>query len=156
MTHTDPRSMRGKARREQRRPPSLAYWLIMKNEHNRMEFLTIDEDQVLPVFSREEEAEMFLQRRDVGDRWRVGGIGAGGLISVLYGPCAEVQQVVLDPPPRATAVGTTGSAAFLRERFMERIMPAERPVALSADRVRGNLRVKARTNRLTGRAGWSR
>ncbi len=133
-----------------------AHWLIMKNEHNRVEFLTLDGDQVLPVFSREAEAELFLRRRDVDDRWRVGGVGAGSLVSVLYGPCAGVESVALDPMPQMVAERTVGFVSLPRERFLERIMPAERPVALSADRIRGKLRVKARTNRVTGHARWSR
>ena len=46
-----------------RTPGPPAYWLIAKSENSRIEVLTLDRDgeEMLPVFSHEEEAEMFLR-----------------------------------------------------------------------------------------------
>jgi hypothetical protein len=59
-----------------RERPGTAYWLITKNESGRLEVLTIDRqdeegEEVLPVFSHQEEAEMFL--------W-LGGWAAAGML----------------------------------------------------------------------------
>jgi len=53
-------------------PP--AYWLIAKSENNPIEVLTLvrDGEEMLPAFSHEEEAEMFLRLlRGAGEAWRV-------------------------------------------------------------------------------------
>jgi len=83
-------------------PFGRAHWLIAKHKHSRMEVLTIDlggEGEALPVFSSEEEAEAFLRLRlgatEAG--WRVRETSAGELTSVLYGPCAGMEKVTLDP-----------------------------------------------------------
>jgi hypothetical protein len=51
---------------------------------------------VLPVFSFEEEAALFLCLGAQGS-WHVRRTGAGELVSLLYGPCREVELVALDP-----------------------------------------------------------
>ena len=57
------------------RTPGLpAYWLIATSENDPIEVLTLVRDgvEMLPVFSHEEEAEMFLRLlRGVGEDWRV-------------------------------------------------------------------------------------
>jgi len=76
--------------------------LISKTDHGRMEVLTLDDDgkEILPVFSHEEEAEMFLRFGDLACCWRVRESSAGEVVSVLYGPCAGVREVALDPLPK--------------------------------------------------------
>jgi hypothetical protein len=76
----------------------------------------------LPVFSFEEEAEMFLGFRDVDDDWRVRESGAGELVSVLYGPCAGVKEVALDPLPEMVVERTIGLVSLVRERFIGHII----------------------------------
>jgi hypothetical protein len=57
----------------------------------------------LPVFSGEGEAEMFVWLGGAfDDGWWIRETTAGELISVLYGPCADVGWVALDPSPRMT------------------------------------------------------
>ena len=51
---------------------------------------------VLPVFSFEEEAALYLRLGTRGSCW-VRPIGPGELVSLLYGPCREVDLVALDP-----------------------------------------------------------
>jgi hypothetical protein len=74
-----------------RQRPVLSYWLIAKNENGRIEVLTAllaDGEEALPIFSYEQEAELFLNSREAGSGWRVRESTAGELISVLCGPCA--------------------------------------------------------------------
>jgi hypothetical protein len=109
------------AKRAPRCPPGPAYWLIVKNANGRIEVLTLgrDDTEMLPVFSFEEEAAMFLRLRGVGEEWRVKEGGAGELISVLLGPCAGIKEVTLDPLPEMVAERTVGLVSLLRESFLE-------------------------------------
>lgn len=78
------------------------YWLIAKHENGRMHALvtgTRSDDQVLPVFSFEEEARLFLWLENPGTGWRARETTAGEIISVLHGPCLGVNKVALDPLP---------------------------------------------------------
>jgi hypothetical protein len=56
-------------------------------------------EEVLPVFSFEDEANMFLRLGGQGNDWRARETTGGELVSVLCGPCASVDRVVLDPIP---------------------------------------------------------
>ena len=120
-----------------RRPlPGLAYWLIAKNESGRIGVLTLYRcgEEVLPVFGHEEEAEMFLQLGClVGDGWGVRESSAGELVSVLYGPCAEVKEVALDPLPEMVAGSTLGLVSLPRERFIEQSLRWSTPSRLAGD-----------------------
>ena len=55
-------------RRTAGRAQGLAYWLIARNGHGRIEVLTLDGKKTLPVFSYEGEAEMFLQLKGAAGR----------------------------------------------------------------------------------------
>ncbi len=55
--------------------------------------------EILPVFSFEEEAEAFLMLGETGMDWQARETTVGELISLLYGPCAGVKRVALDPLP---------------------------------------------------------
>ena len=77
-----------------RQPPGpVSYWLIAKKRNNRIEVLTLrtgGEQETLPVFSSEQEAEIFLRFGGVTGGWRARESSAGELVSVLCGPCAGV------------------------------------------------------------------
>ena len=109
-----------------RQPPDpVSYWLIAEKRNNRIEMLTIrtdDEQEMLPVFSSEEEAKIILQFGGVTDGWRARESSAGELVSVLSGPCAGVKKVALDPSPEMVVEGTVGLVSLLRESFMNLIM----------------------------------
>jgi hypothetical protein len=109
-----------------RQPPdAVPYWLIAGKRNNRVEVLTIrtdDEQETLPVFSSEEEAGMFLRLGGVTGGWRARESGAGELVSMLYGPCAGVRMVALDPSPEMVVEGTLGLVTLLRESFMGLVM----------------------------------
>ncbi len=81
-------------------------------------FRTDDEQETLPVFSSEEEAEIFFRFGGVTGGWRARESGAGELVSVLSGPCASVKKVALDPSPEMVVEGTVGLVSLLRESFM--------------------------------------
>ena len=99
------------------------YWLIAKFENGRIEVLTLnrDGDEMLPVFGHEEEAEMYLQFGGLSDDWWISESDAGELTSVLYGSCADVKEVALDPLPAMVDERTVGLVSLARERFIESI-----------------------------------
>ena len=113
-----------------RQPPEpVSYWLIAEKRNNRLEALTIrtdDEQKTLPVFSSEEEAEIFLRFGGVTGGWRARGSSAGELLTVLSGPCTGVEKVALDPSPEMVVEGTVGLVSLLRESFMNLIIARRR------------------------------
>jgi hypothetical protein len=115
--------------RAPRRQPGSAYWLIAKNDNGRLEVLTTSlaaGEEALPVFSYEQEAEMFLGLWEAGfDGWRVRESTAGELISVLYGPCASVECVTLDPLPEMLVERTVRLVSLSRERFVDLVLSRE-------------------------------
>src|ERR671933_608473 len=77
-------------------------WVLVKHQNNgRIDVLTVEfgDGRALPVFSFEEEAEMFLWFRTSGTGWRVRQTTSGELVSMLCGPCVDVEKVTLDPLP---------------------------------------------------------
>ncbi|HLM76999.1 MAG TPA: hypothetical protein VK361_01185 [Rubrobacteraceae bacterium] len=105
----------------------LTYWLIAKHENGRMEVFTVDSDgdggEALPVFSYEEEAEMFLRLGEFGDGWQVKKSASGELVSVLLGPCAGVGRVTLDPLPEVVAgIASNLLVSLYRGQFIEHLM----------------------------------
>lgn len=82
--------------------PQQPYRLIVNNEKDRMDVLTIQLStggEALPVFSDEEEAEKFVRLGSWGAGWRAREASARELALVLLGPCAGVGLVALDPWP---------------------------------------------------------
>ena len=84
------------------RAPRRPFWLIANQEDGHLEVYTLYPGggrQVLPIFSFEREAEVFLRLEAPGTGWWARETTAGELISVLYGPCASAKEVALDPLP---------------------------------------------------------
>ena len=104
--------------------PRPAWWLIVKDGDRPLEPLTVgcDGGQTLPLFSFEEEAEMFLQLDGLGSHWRTRITGCGELISVFYGACTSVRRVALDPLPEMMADGTVGLVSLGRSRFVAHLV----------------------------------
>lgn len=136
-----------------RRPQGSVYWLIARNGNAGIEVLVLDRNsqKTLPVFSFEEEAEMFLRFGNVGGDWRIRESGGGELISVLYGLCAVVREVALDPLPEMVAERFVGLVSLDRDRFIERIMNRSGQLEIR-DSGRGSLR-EAEGSRRSG-AYW--
>ena len=115
------------------RAPGSTYWLIARNENSRLEVLTtglVGGEEAIPVFSHEEEAELFLGLWEVGvGGWQARESSAGEIISVLCGPCASVERVALDPLPEMLVERTVGLVSLSRERFVDLVMSREQPLA---------------------------
>ncbi|MGH3085832.1 MAG: hypothetical protein ACRDSJ_00770 [Rubrobacteraceae bacterium] len=97
--HGRRRESRGDASAEKvsARRPRREYWTIARHRGTRLEVFTVEE--ALPVFSFEEEAEMFLDfRADEGrEGWELRETTSGELASLLIGHLAKVESVILDP-----------------------------------------------------------
>ena len=113
------------------------WWLIARSGNCPLEeLLTLEcngqEGSVLPVFSFEEEAEMFCWLDELSDGWEVRESSPGELTSLLYGLCQGVKNVLLDPLPGKVAGGSTlGLVSVDRKEFVDRLLGGERtPVAV--------------------------
>ena len=113
-----------------RRAGTQRYWVIAKDPKDgfgQLEVLTVDLDgtgEALPVFSFEEEAEMFLWLQTTEDGREVRETTPGQLVSILYGPCADVGRVMLDPLPEIGARMQIGLLGMDRNDFVESVMGA--------------------------------
>jgi hypothetical protein len=96
------------------------FWLVAKDRNHPVEMLTVEcgGGEALPVFSHEEEAELFLNLGGAGDGWRARESSAGEIVSLLFGPCAGVRSVALDPSP-VMAPETLGLVTLGRDRFVD-------------------------------------
>jgi hypothetical protein len=112
-----------------RRSPSSKRWLIVREGGGRLEPLCVQAGtaRVLPVFSFEEEAEMFLRFGGYdGDGWRARESRAGEMVSVLHGPCADAKGVVLDPLPAMLEDGTVDLVGVGRKSFLRQLLASDR------------------------------
>ena len=109
------------------------YWVIakdakdMKDGFGQPDLLTVDLDgagEALPVFSFEEEAEMFLWLQTTEDGREVRETTPGQLVSILYGPCTDVGRVMLDPLPEIGARMQISLLGMDRNAFVESVMGA--------------------------------
>ena len=113
-----------------RRAGTQRYWVIAKDTKDgvgQLELLTVDLDGTgvaLPVFSFEEEAEMFLWLQTTEDGREVRETTPGQLVSILYGPCADVGRVMLDPLPEIGARMQISLLGMDRNDFVESVMGA--------------------------------
>src|ERR687897_147152 len=108
-----------------------------RNRNNRIEVLTLrtgGEQETLPVFSSEQEAEIILRFGGVTGGWRARESSAGELVSVLSDPCAGAKKVALDPSPEMVVEGTVSLVSLLRESFMKLIMARTSGRLLKASR----------------------
>jgi hypothetical protein len=96
-------------------------WLIKNQDDARMGVLTFgpgSDEEALPVFSFEQEAETFLRLGVPETGWRARKITAGELISLLHGPCAGVKKVALDPLPVVDGGMSFDLLCWSREDFL--------------------------------------
>ena len=125
---------KGTAEQAPRRAPGRAAGRApARNENSRLEVLTtglVGGEEAIPVFSHEEEAELFLGLWEVGvGGWLARESSAGEIISVLCGPCASVERVALDPLPEMLVERTVGLVSLSRKRFVDLVMSREQPLA---------------------------
>ena len=117
-----------------RRRPSSTFWLVVRHENRQMKVLMVScsGEKTLPVFSGEGEAEMFVWLGGAfEDGWRVRETSAGELVSILYGPCAGVGRVALDPFPEMVRINPVSLVSVTRERFLSWII--DRPSSISLE-----------------------
>jgi hypothetical protein len=113
-----------------RRALTQRYWVIANDAKDRFsqpDLLTVDLDgagEALPVFSFEEEAEMFLWLQTTEDGREVRETTPGQLVSILYGPCADVGKVMLDPLPEIGARMQISLLGMHRNDFVESVICA--------------------------------
>jgi hypothetical protein len=110
-----------------RRSRTQRYWVIAKDGLGQPDLLTVDLDgagEALPVFSFEEEAEMFLWLQTTEDGREVRETTPGQLVSILYGPCADVGRVMLDPLPEIGVHMQINLVGMDRRDFVESVMGA--------------------------------
>jgi hypothetical protein len=113
------------ARGVSRRAGTQRYWVIAKDGFGQLEVLTVDLDgtgEALPVFSFEEEAEMFLWLQTTEDGREVRETTPEQLVSILYGPCADVGRVMLDPLPEIGARMQNSLLGMDRYDFVESVL----------------------------------
>jgi hypothetical protein len=90
-------------------------------------------EQALPVFSCDAEAEMFAWLEGTfEDGWRVRETSSRELVSILYGPCAGVGRVALDPSPEMVGMNAVSLVSVTRERFLSWILHSPRSISLGA------------------------
>jgi hypothetical protein len=95
------------------------WWLIAKGATDHIEVFTLESGSILPVFSDEEEAGMYLWfERAREDGWEVRRCTSDELISVLCGPCPDARKVVLDPSPEIIEGPTARLGDLDRRRFL--------------------------------------
>ena len=105
-----------------------AWWLIVREGGDLLEPLCVyaGVERVLPVFSFEEEAKLFLQLGSYEAHWRARKSCVVDLVWVLRGPCADVKSVALDPLPEMLEDGTLALVGVRRKRFLEYILAREK------------------------------
>ena len=110
-------------------------WLIARDgAYGRLDPLCVyaGTARVLPVFSFEEEAEMFLRLEGYeGGGWRARESSAGELVSVLCGPCKDVKGVALDPLPEMLKDRMVGLVGVERRCFLGQLLAGEVPRTVS-------------------------
>lgn len=106
-------------------------YLISKHENGQTEIFTIPGSgrETLPISSHEEEAEMFLWLGAPGAYWRARETTAGELVSLLYGPCTDIEKVALDPLPLFGNKAMGGLVSLLREDFVRNLVDEREPRA---------------------------
>ena len=130
-------------------------WMLVEHQNgSRINVLTIEysDGRVLPIFSFEEEAEMFLWFRMSGTGWRVRQTTSGELVSMLYGPCVDVEKVALDPPPLEMAgEAILGLVSLNRQDFVRTLLHKDRPQACGEVRLGWHPSLTPSLRRLRGR-----
>jgi hypothetical protein len=105
--------------------PVLLHYTIARQEHKGPELhgfpLGFDEE-ALGVFSTKEMAQSFVLLKALGQEWRVRKFSAGELVSLLMGPYAAIDWVLLDPLPGYPMVGGASPSLMHWESFTEYLL----------------------------------
>lgn len=103
------------------------YWVISSHKGGYIETLTtrFGGVEVLPLFSFEEEADLFLSLGVFEEGWKVRRSGAGEILSLLHGPCSGVSGVALDPVPEINGNPILKLVTVRKEDFEAEILGVE-------------------------------
>ena len=109
-----------------------SHWLITKRSTSKMDIFTTylcGDPKALVVFGFQEEAKMFLdlQLAATEDGWRVRQTPVGELVSILYGPCSDTKEVVMDPVPDIRWEALVDSLSMHRNDFLRFLVGEEAP-----------------------------
>ena len=77
-----------------------------------------ESERILPVFSSEEEALLFLRLCGFGSGWRVSKSSAADLASVLSDASPDTRRVALDPIPEIGQCGPHDLVSLPRKEFV--------------------------------------
>ena len=106
------------------------FWLIVRDdvgvEGYPPEVLTLGDGSggkldgsILPVFSFEEEALLFLRLSGYSGRWRISKSGIWDLAWVLSDACRDIRRIALDPIPEIGPHGPHDLVSLSRKEFVE-------------------------------------
>ena len=84
-------------------------------------------ERALPVFSLEELGRRFLEHRALGSEWYVRKSYNGEMISLLLGPCADVESVLPNPLPDPLAMQDALLNSVDRKRFIGFLLTPREP-----------------------------
>jgi hypothetical protein len=110
-----------------RRRRSETWWMISREGARGVVPLTLGRPgrRALALFGFAEEAALYLHLADLeNDGWWVRESGPGEIASMLFGPCAGVNLVALDPLPVGVD-GTLDSVCTEKRRFLARLLGAD-------------------------------
>jgi hypothetical protein len=111
---------------------SSTFRLLVIYETRQMKVLMVSYggEQALPVFSGGGKAEMSVWLGvTFVDGWWVKETSIGELVSMLYGSCARVKSVALDPPPEIVGADAVSHVSMTRKRFLSWV--ADSPCSFS-------------------------
>jgi hypothetical protein len=120
-----------------------------------MEVLTIDTggETALPVFSFQEECELFLHLEATEADWWPRETTTGELVSLLLGLCARADKVALDPLPGLGKREILGLVSTGRRHFLRHLLGE---VAPHSERKNPSGRVTGRSDPARLRKGQTR
>jgi hypothetical protein len=132
-----------------------SFWLIASQTHGRLEVLTLDAggEMVLPIFSFQEEGELFLRLEAAEANWWPRETTTGELVSLLLGLCSRVDKVALDPLPGLWEREIVGLVSTSRRHFLRHLLGE---VAALSERKNPSGRVAGRSDPARLRKGRTR
>ena len=101
--------------------PVLVHYAIARREGNGSELLRVpvgEGEEVLPMFSSVWVAQSFLDHLTFGNDWYARECHPGELISLIAGPYAGVEWVLLDPLPGCLTSGDRPANLMRRDDFV--------------------------------------
>ncbi len=104
--------------------PARLHHVVARQGDRGLEMLRVlsgGRDQVLPVFTAGWAARGYLFAEAPGRGWHVRACSPGELVSLLFGLCADVGWVALDPRPGHRSGGLTATA-MPRDNFVDYLL----------------------------------